>query len=127
MNQQSSLNDSKGKKETPGDIRKQKKRIEESRDSLKEKNREKRIQIKAQLGKVDDLKISRDLWRHRSEEYAKKINQLNQALEKEQQTRIQREAYIQEQECILAQHIQSQQDQEKEYEAKINELKKKLK
>lgn len=127
MNLNSSSSDSKKNKETLGDLRKQKKRIEESRDALKEKNRIKQQRIKAQLGKVDDLKKSRDLWQNTSENYAKEIDRLKKSLEEERNKRLEKEAWIQEQESTLAQHIQTSRKQQIEYETNIEELKKKLK
>jgi hypothetical protein len=122
-----SSDDPKKKNETVGEVRKQKKRIEESRDALKEKNREKLKRLKSQLGKIDDLIESRDMWRNRSKEYAQEIDKLKQALDNEQKNRLEREKWIEEQNKVRTLEIQRQKKIQVEYDNQIEELKKKLK
>lgn len=71
----------KKKTETLRDLHKRNKRLEISRNLQQEKNREKSIRLKAQSGKIDDLKVSRDIWRSHFENYESRIIQLYQQLE----------------------------------------------
>ena len=62
------MTDHKYNSETPRDLRKKNKRIQESRDSLKEKNKEKSADLKKLRNTIDDLKESRDSWRAQYEQ-----------------------------------------------------------
>jgi hypothetical protein len=53
----------KKKNETARDLRKKNKRYKEARDTLKEKNKTKVNDIKKLRGAIDDLKVSRDIWK----------------------------------------------------------------
>lgn len=66
----------KKKAETPRDLRKKNKRIKESRDALKERNREKSVDLKKNRGALDDLKKSRDSWKARYEQTVVKNQKL---------------------------------------------------
>ena len=57
------MTDKKKKTETPRDLRKKSKRIKESRDALKEKNKKKAIDLKKLRGTIDDLEESRNSWK----------------------------------------------------------------
>ena len=58
-------------RETPRDLSKKSKRLEEGRNALKKKNKGKAKTIKKLRGNVDDIKESRDFWK----------NQYQQAIE----------------------------------------------
>ena len=60
------------KKEKHCDLRKKAKRFQESRDNLKAKNREKAGTIKKLSDRITELKSSRNHWREKSSQVAKK-------------------------------------------------------
>jgi hypothetical protein len=126
MKNTSKTSDSCKSRETPGEIRKQAKRLKESRDILKEKNREKALKLKAQHGKIDDLTQSRDTWREQVEGLQESVEQLQHALAEEQKRSHEREILTQKHEQLLAQRTQEQLYQQLAYEKQIEELKKKL-
>jgi len=66
----------KPKKHRPGDLRKEVKRIEGSRDNLKEKCRGKSTTIKRLTGALDDTNNSRKIWRKKAEQKECEINEL---------------------------------------------------
>lgn len=73
--------------ERPRDLRKKNKRLAESRDDLKIKNREKATEIKRLGGKIDDINESREKWRRRFEEETSKARELDARL-KDTQARL---------------------------------------
>jgi len=70
-------NQSKRKKQHPGELKKEVKRITNSRDNLKEKNKDKSSTIKQLRGALDDTCNSRDAWRKKAEQKQREINELN--------------------------------------------------
>ena len=66
------MTDKKNNSETPRDLRKKSKRIQESRDALKKKNKEKATNIKKLRGTIDDLKESRNSWKAQYEQVVAK-------------------------------------------------------
>jgi chromosome segregation ATPase len=62
------MTDKKINPETSRDLRKKSKRIQESRDTLKEKNKEKSVDLKKLRGALDDMKVSRNSWKAQYEQ-----------------------------------------------------------
>lgn len=71
--------------ETPRDLRKKNKRLKESRDGLKERNREKAVENKRLSGKLDDIKVSREMWKARCREATAQNEALSQELRSTQE------------------------------------------
>ena len=60
-------------KERPGDLNSKLKRMQSSRDNLKENNREKTLQNKKLRDRNIEITESRDMWRSRSQELKKEL------------------------------------------------------
>ena len=93
--------EAKSNSERPRDLRKKISRLKESRDSLKDKSREKAQDIKRLGGKIDDLNESRDMWRtrwgkeaHRAAELEEHNKTLEEALNAKNQLTQQLQAEI---------------------------------
>jgi chromosome segregation ATPase len=114
------------KKETPRDLRKRLKRLEESRDGLQERNQLKCVQIKALSGKVTDLSESRERARNEAKKLKESVNELKTQLsDKEQQLR-KKDILLQNAEKQLETERQLRLKEEKERQDQIENLKKKL-
>jgi septal ring factor EnvC (AmiA/AmiB activator) len=72
---------STNKKDRPGDIRKEAKRLESSRDNQKKKSKSKSVTIKRLNGALDDTSNSRDAWREKSKEKDREVKRLNTKIE----------------------------------------------
>jgi SMC interacting uncharacterized protein involved in chromosome segregation len=74
--------DTPASKEEARLLRKKITRIEDSRDALKSKNREKAKAIKVQQGREVELKENRDHWKAKCKEQENKNEELSKALKK---------------------------------------------
>jgi chromosome segregation ATPase len=72
-------------KKLPGELRKEKARVEKSRDIFKERNKEKAAKIKRLIDDKEDVEKSREEWRRRYRETKKEQEQLEQTLQSTQQ------------------------------------------
>ena len=81
------------KAERPRDLRKKNKRLTTSRNALKERNREKAVEIKHLSGKIDDLKEAREKWRQSYEKEASRSKELHERM-KEAETRLDKERQL---------------------------------
>ena len=117
-------------KETPRDLRKKNKRLEESRDLQMAKNREKSKEIKASQGRINELTESRNKWKNKYIEIEQNINLLKkETIEKESEFKDQEQRLIkiiQEKEKALEKENQERINNENEFQQKIDSLKKKL-
>lgn len=68
------------KKELPGELRKKNQRLAHSRDELKERNRQRALEVKYFMGKVADIDESRSEWRKKYKELASKCEALESEL-----------------------------------------------
>lgn len=68
--------------ERPSDLRKKKRRLEEGRNALKEKNKQKAKAIKKLRGTIDDAKESRDSWKNQCQQISEKNKKLTKDIER---------------------------------------------
>jgi uncharacterized coiled-coil DUF342 family protein len=117
-------------KETPRDLRKKIKRLEESRDFQMAKNREKSNDIKANQGRINELIESRNKWKDKYLEIEQDIDLLKKETIKKEREFKDREQrlikIIQEKERALEKESQERINSENEFQQKIDSLKKKL-
>jgi chromosome segregation ATPase len=71
----------KDKKQRPGELRREVKRIENSRDNLKKKSKDKSVTNKSLSGALDDTRKSRAGWRKKAEDREIEIEELNKKAE----------------------------------------------
>ncbi len=116
----------KKKAETPRDLRKRNKRLEESRNFQREKNQQKSLKIKASGGKIDDLTESRNMWKSRSNESEYQITQLHEQIEIKESLLKEKDQLLETQTKLLKTERQLRLREIEERDKQINELKKKL-
>ena len=126
MTETEDAHDSGSKNETARDLRKRNKRLQDSRDGLKEKSRQQSERIRSLTGKALELQESRDLWRGHSNNWKEEKNSLEIQLKKERQRAEELVILADERERLLEIEKKSKADEKVKYEEKINELKKKL-
>jgi hypothetical protein len=119
--------DSDKKKETARDLRKRNKRLQDSRDALKEKSRQQSERIRSLTGKALDLEESRDLWKKHCDSWKEEKNSLEIQLKMEKQRGAEMVALVEERERLTDIEKKSKEAEKIKYEEEINELKKKLK
>ena len=73
---------SKRKQQRPGELRKEAKRIETSRDNLKVRIRVKSATIKQLSGALDDTRNSREAWREKAEQWQREAKELDAEIER---------------------------------------------
>jgi hypothetical protein len=117
-------NQSDPKSDTARDLRKRIKRLQESRDGLKEKGRLQSERIRSLTGKALDLSESRDLWRKNFKSCKEEKNGLEVQLQIERERAAEMGILVQERERLLEIEKKSKENEKIKYEEEINELKK---
>jgi chromosome segregation ATPase len=116
--------------ETPRDLRKKIKRLEESRDLQMAKNREKSNAIKANEGRINELTESRNKWKKKYLKIEENIDHLKKEQAKRECEFNDREQslirIVQEKERLLEKENQAKINNENEFQQTIDSLKKKL-
>ena len=85
---------SKRKQDRPGELRREAKRLEDSRDNLKERIRSKSAAIKKLGGALDDTRASREAWREKAERWQREARELDAEIEQHMKNQLKNDKTI---------------------------------